>query len=125
MSGELALIKILEGRGDDLNHFLSAFPTQLLLRREMTKDANGRVEYIGYALSGATLSQAQWLIVKNIYDATGFQTQYLFANGEAKFNKVFNSGASEYVSYTYTTSSICFFVVSSVFIFIFSFSFFQ
>ena len=69
-----------------------------------TKDAEGRPEYIGYAPADALLTEAKWLIFKYIYDAGGFNTQKLIANGEAKFNKVWNSGASEYTTYTYTTT---------------------
>lgn len=104
MSIDLALIKVLENKKNDLQHFLSAFPTQLLFRIEQTKDAEGRPEYIGYAPADALLTEAKWLIFKYIYDAGGFNTQKLIANGEAKFNKVWNSGASEYTTYTYTTT---------------------
>lgn len=108
MSLDSALIKILESKGGDLNHFLSAFPTQLLLRTIMVKGtvagAADRVEYIGYALPGTTKSEPSWLIKKNVYDATGFQTDSVFADGEAKFDKVFDTGASEYAAYTFSTT---------------------
>lgn len=109
MSVDLALLKVLESRPEDLLHFLSSFPAQLLLRREQVKGtaggATGMVEYAGYAPSDATLNEAKWLIVKFVYDSTGFNTQALLAGGEAKFNKVFNAaGGNQYASYTYTTS---------------------
>lgn len=102
MSLNLALKKILEAAEKDSEHFLSAFPTHLLLRLEMVKGtsggATGQVEYIGYALPDVLKTESKWLIKKNIYDSAGFMTQSLFANGEAKFNKVMNS----YAGYTYT-----------------------
>lgn len=108
MSTEQALIKILENTSGDLNHFLSAFPTQLLLRTRMVKGTSGgaedRVEYIGYALSDTTLTQPRWLIKKNVYDSTGFQIDAVFADGEMKFNKIFDNGSTTYASYTYSVS---------------------
>lgn len=108
MSDNLALIKILEKTGTDLNHFLSAFPTQLLLRTVMVKGTVGgaadRVEYLAYSLPETTKAQPRWLIKKNIYDATGFQIDSVFADGEMKFNKVFDSGGGEYALYSYSTT---------------------
>ena len=105
---DLALIKILEGNGLDLNHFISAFPTHLLLRTRMVKGVAGgatdQVEYVGYALPGTSLAEPKWLIKKLIYDGTGFQIDNVFANGEAKFNKVFDANGSEWATYTYSVS---------------------
>jgi hypothetical protein len=104
MSVDSALIKILESNGSDLNAFLSTFPTQLLLRvvsvKGTTGGATGNIEYIMYGLPSASKSDPVWLIKKFIYDVAGFQTDSLFANGEAKFNKV----ADNYNGYTYSTS---------------------
>jgi hypothetical protein len=104
MSIDLALIKILEGRGGDLSHFLSAFPTQLLLRVISVKGtaggANGNIEYLCYALPGTLKSEPKWLIKKFIYDVDGFQIDSLFADGTAKFDKV----QSAYSGYTYSDS---------------------
>ena len=100
--------KVRESRPNDLDHYISAFPTQILLRVEQVKgtsgNANGRVEYIGYAPPDALLSQPAWQIKKLIYDSDGFNTQILFANGSSKFNLVFNSGVSEYDDYTYIST---------------------
>jgi len=108
MSMAQALIKILENNPGDLNHFLSSFPTQLLLRTHMVKGvaagATDRMEYIGYALSDTTLAQPRWLIKKMIYDADGFQTDSVFADGELKFDKIFDSGSSEWAGYTYSVA---------------------
>lgn len=108
MSLDLAILKVLEGRPEDLQHFLNSFPAQLLLRVEQVKGtsggATGQVEYVGFAPANARLTDAKWFIKKNIYDSAGFQTQSLIADREAKFNKVFNSGANEYANYTYTTT---------------------
>lgn len=108
MSIELALKKVVSGSGADLEHFLSAFPAQLLFRTEIVKGtaggANGKAEYIGIALPDSLKTQPRWQIKKLIYDANGFNTQVLFANGSAAFDKIFDSGASDYASYTYTTT---------------------
>lgn len=108
MSLESALKKVLPNKGTDPEHFLSAFPTQLLFRNKIVKgtsgNADGRTEYVGLALPDVTLTQAKWQIKKLVYDSTGFQTDVLFADGSAAFDKVFDSGASEYASYTYTAT---------------------
>lgn len=104
MSVDFALIKVLEGRGGDLSHFLSSFPTPALLRVKQVKDGSGRLEYIGYAPASATLSDPYWLIKKQVYDGAGFLTDGVLANAEAKFNKVFNTGANEYENYSYSVS---------------------
>lgn len=100
--------KVLERNGEDLDHFLSAFPTHLLFRTKLVKgttgNADGKTEYIGLAPADATLGQARWQIKKLVYDATGFQTDVLFADGDTKFDKVFDSGSSEYAAYTFTTT---------------------
>lgn len=96
--------KVRVGAPTDLEHFLSAFPTQLLFRQEIvmgtTGNANGRVEYIGFAPPSALLSDPLWQVKKLIYDSNGNNTQVLFANGSADFNKIM----SNYASYTYTTT---------------------
>ena len=103
-----ALKKVLSSAGTDPEHFLSAFPTQLLFRNKIVKgvagNATGRTEYVGLALPNVTLTQAKWQIKKLVYDSTGFQTDVLFADGSAEFNKVFDSGASEYANFTYTAT---------------------
>jgi len=107
MGMELALKKILTNRGTDLEHFVSAMPTHLLFRTEMVKGTAGgatdKVEYVGLALPDALKAQPRWQIKKMIYDAAGFQTQVLFADGSAEFNKVWDSGASDYAAYTFTS----------------------
>ena len=108
MSINLAMKKVLKGRGTDLEHFLSAFPSQLLYRTKIVKgvsgNATGKAEYVGLALPDSTLSQAKWQIKKLVYDSTGFQTDVLFADGTADFDKVFDSGSSEYANYTYSAT---------------------
>lgn len=108
MANDYALKKVLQGNGTDLDHFLSAFPTQLLFRTKIVKgvsgNATGKAEYVGLAPADALLTQARWQIKKLVYDATGFQTDVLFADGDTKFDKVFDTGSSEYASYTYTTT---------------------
>jgi len=107
MSG-LTQYKIREGKGDDPEHFLSTLSTTLLLRTEIVigtaGTATGYIEYVGFAPSYGLLTQPIWKIIKLVYDASGNVLRVLHANGETKFNKVFDSGASEYASYTFSTS---------------------
>lgn len=100
----LSLIKTLENSPSNLNHFLNtnsaAFRVEIVIGT--AGNALGNVEYIGHALPGSTLSQPVWQIMKLVYDASDNVLRVLYANGSEKFNNVFNSGASEYSSYTYS-----------------------
>ena len=109
MSVALALKKVLESTGEDPEHFLSAYPTHLLFQVTQVKGssggANGKTEYIGRALPGTLKGESKWQIAKNIYDSGGFLTDQRFADGDAKFNKVFDDGTSNYANdYTYSNS---------------------
>lgn len=108
MSIEQAMKKVLESQGTDLDHFLSAFPSQLLFRTKIVKgtsgNADGKAEYVGLAPANALLTEAKWQIKKLVYDDAGFQTDVLFADGEISFDKVFDSGDSDYASFDYTTA---------------------
>lgn len=99
-----AVKKVRLNKGSDLDHFLSAFPSQLLFRQEIVKGTSGnaldRAEYIGFAPCDALLSDPVWQIKKLIYDSSGFNTQVIFANGNANFDKIM----SNYASFTYTTT---------------------
>lgn len=101
---ESAVKKVREGRPSDLDCFLSAFPTQLLFRQRIVKGVSGnaldRPEYIGFAPCDAHLTDPVWQIKKLIYDSTGFNTDVLFANGNAQFDKIMSNAAS----LTYTTT---------------------
>lgn len=66
--------------------------------KKFAKDANGRIEYIGYSFPGVAESDPRWFIKKLIYDAGGFQTDELFANGKATFESVWSLKGS----YTYS-----------------------
>ena len=104
MSVDFALKKLLPGFDDDLDHFISAYPTQILLRTEVVKGtsggADGKAEYIGLAPAYSLLTQPRWQVRKLIYYAAGFNTQVLFADGSNAFDKVMNS----YATFTYTTA---------------------
>ena len=100
MSVDLAILKILEGNGTDLHHLLQVIPASSLLRTQIVWDSSNNPIYVGISLSDVTLNDPKWMIRKINWDTSNNPTQVLFADGEIKFNKVFNS----YLSYTYTAT---------------------
>jgi YD repeat-containing protein len=100
MGIEFALIKVREGRGTDLHHFVAVSDADL--RTEIiigvAGNALGKTEYIGSALPDATLSQPVWKITKLVYDASGNVIRILYADGSEKFDKTM----SAYAGYTYS-----------------------
>lgn len=105
MSG-LSIKKVLEGFPGDMNHFQLGYPADLLFTKTMvigtSGNASGKVEYIGVALPGTSKAQPRWSIKKLTYDASSNPIEEQFANGSSNFDKVFDSGASEYASYSYS-----------------------
>lgn len=105
---ESAVKKVNVNDPSGLDHFLSAFPAQLLFRSKIVKGVSGNAvglpEYVGFAPCNAALYSRSWQIKKLIYDSTGFNTDVLFADGTAEFKNVFDSGASEYANYTYSAT---------------------
>ena len=53
-------------------------------------DASKRPEYLGNASPGSGNDAAEWRIQKLFYNADGLWVATLFANSNAKFNKVWN-----------------------------------
>lgn len=92
MSIDLALKKV-NYDGDNFEHFLSAFATDLLLTQKIAYDGSNRAEYIGYAIPGTASSEAKWLIKKLTYSAAGV-TDVQFAGGAAKFDQVWDNRAA-------------------------------
>lgn len=97
MAIDLAIRKILPTAGNDLNHFISSFATDLLLTQALAYDASGNTEYVGFALPGTAKTASRWLIKKLTYGANGV-TDIQFAEGDASFSYVWNSRAG----YTYS-----------------------
>ena len=89
MSVDAALRKILENSETDLNHYLSAFSTDLLLTQAIAYDGSNQTEYIGYTLPGTGKGEAKWLIKKLTY-SSGLVTDIQFANSKATFESVWN-----------------------------------
>lgn len=56
--------------------------------KKFSKDSQGRMEYIGYALPKSAEGDPKWFIKKLTYDSGGFQTDELFAQGSADFDKL-------------------------------------
>jgi hypothetical protein len=93
MSNELALKKIKKSDPNDLEHFISAFATDLLLTQAFAYTAGGLTEYIGYALPGTPKASPNWLIKKLTYSGTNV-TDIQFANGVIQFDQIWDSKAS-------------------------------
>lgn len=60
----------------------------------LSYDANLNVEYIGKAAAGSAGADAAWQITNLIYDVNQNVTQVLYADGNKKFDKVWNDRAS-------------------------------
>jgi len=83
---DLALKKVRENLPDDLEHYISAFPTQILLKRRMAYDGSNQLEYQGFALPGTPTASPGWLILNFTY-SSGLNTQIDIATGAASFNQ--------------------------------------
>ena len=92
-----AVKKVREGQPNDLERYISAFPTQLILKTRQAYTADNLLEYIGYALPGTPVSSPAWLIKKFTY-SSGLQSQTDFASGDAKFTKAWD----DRTEYTYS-----------------------
>lgn len=90
MSIELALKKIRQSNGADLEHYLSAFATDLLLKQAFAYTGTNLTEYIGYALPGSSKAAPVWLIKKLTYSGN-LITDIQFANGLIAFDQVWDS----------------------------------
>ena len=95
-----ALKKVLGSDPSNSASFLLAFPADLLFTKKMSKDAQGRTEYIGYALPGTLVSQPKWCIKKLTWDSDGFLTDEGFADGigftDDNWSSVWNDRETEY-----------------------------
>lgn len=92
-----AIKKVLPNSATSLEHFISAFATDLLMTQAFAYDANSQTEYIGYALPGTSKASPKWLIKKLTYSGT-LVTDIQFANGVIAFDSVWNSRTG----YTYS-----------------------
>lgn len=93
MGLELALKKVRSSLGTDLEHFLSAFATDLLLTQAIAYNGSNLTEYIGYAIPGSAKSAPVWLIKKLTYSGS-LVTDITFANGVIAFNQIWDNRAS-------------------------------
>ncbi len=57
----------------------------------LSYDANQNVEYIGKAVAGSAAADETWSITKLIYDVNQNVTQVLYASGNKKFDKIWDS----------------------------------
>lgn len=93
MSVDLAIKKIKIGSSSDLEHFVSAFATDLLLTQAFAYDGSNQTEYIGYALPSSAKASPVWLIKKLTY-SSGLVTDIQFANGVIAFNQIWDNRAA-------------------------------
>lgn len=94
----LALKKVRDVLGTDLNHFFSVFSADLGFTQAIAYVAAGngvgQAEYIGLALPGSNKSAPIWLIKKLTYDSSNRVTDIQFAGGAFAFNQVWDDRAS-------------------------------
>ncbi len=64
------------------------------LKKRMTYDVNGMVEYIGFAAPGTATSSALWQIRKFTNNASNGPTAEDFADGDARFNQIWDNRTS-------------------------------
>lgn len=69
-------------------------PGDLVHTKKFEADGSGRILYMGYSTPGKATSAKTWLIKKMTYDGNGFQTDEQFANGNAEFDKNWDSRAN-------------------------------
>lgn len=100
MSIEQAMKKIKKSDGDNLEHYLSSFATDLLLTQAISYDGNGNTEYVGYALPGTSKAAPLWLIKRLTYDGSQRVTDIQFANGVIQFDMVWNDRTSGSITYS-------------------------
>lgn len=74
------------------------YPFKVILVYGTSGNALNKQEYICDAEPGTSTSAAQWRIRKIVYNASGQQTQILWASGDRKFDKTQTS----YASYSYS-----------------------
>lgn len=87
---ESAVKKVLPSTPADLEHFISAFATDLLMTQAFAYDGSSQTEYIGYALPGTSKASPKWLIKKLTY-SSGLVTDIQFAGGVISFNSIWTS----------------------------------
>ena len=74
------------------------YPYKVIMVKGTTGGALNKQEYICEAEPATLTSTPTWRIRKMVYDATGFQTQVLWASGDRTFTKI----ADNYATYTYS-----------------------
>lgn len=62
--------------------------------QRLTYNAEGSLQYQGWALPGSATSAAVWLIVEHTYDAEGLYSGVIFAAGRAKFTAEWDERAN-------------------------------
>lgn len=73
-----------------------------ILAQRMAYNGSGQIEYMGEAPAGSTDAQAAWRIKKFVYSG-GVQVKTLWADGDDKFNNVWDNGAgTTYASLSYS-----------------------
>jgi YD repeat-containing protein len=57
-------------------------------------DADGHLEYFGFASPGIGTSQPGWHIFRYEYNDSGLETRRLFAGGNTRFDKIWDNRTS-------------------------------
>ncbi|MEN6532163.1 MAG: hypothetical protein ABFD89_00775 [Bryobacteraceae bacterium] len=62
--------------------------------KRIAYDANGNIEYMGWAKPGASTDDAVWSVVKHTYDASNRLTATEFADGDDSLDNVWDDRAT-------------------------------
>ena len=76
------------------NRFPVETKTDRRYKTKTTYTANGFEEYHGEASPGSLTSSSRWRISKRVYDSDDRETDLVWANGDAEFNKIWDNRAS-------------------------------
>lgn len=74
------------------------YPYKVIQVKGTSGNANGLLEYVCEAEPATVTSASTWRIRKLIYDASGFNTQVLWADGDRNFDNI----QDNYATYTYS-----------------------
>ena len=94
--GETIDLPIAEAESYDSNANLKialSIGDSFIQRMALVSGSNWKTEYIGYAKPGSSSSSSVWQIKKLIYTGDSV-TAILFANGDTKFDKIWDNRTS-------------------------------
>lgn len=87
-----SLIECVEvtNKGNFMRVADSNFYTKMFALHSASAQANGKIEYIGFANPGNGISASAWAIQQIAYDASGNASAIRWSGGELALNKMFD-----------------------------------